>query len=71
MLDINGFLCISSRAYTVNGTVTVFLLDLEKFANVRSCSPPLWSHRALCMLFPAYTETCPLQFVIFRDCVLT
>jgi len=33
MLDINGFLCISSRAYAANETVTVFLLGLEKFAN--------------------------------------
>lgn len=38
MLDINGFLYISSRAYTVSKTVAVFLLDLEKFANGLSSS---------------------------------
>lgn len=51
MLDINGFLCVSSRAYTVSETVAVFLLDLEKFANgLSSSSLGLWSCKALCVL---------------------
>lgn len=52
MFDIDGFLCISSRAYTVSGTVGVFLLDLEKFANGLSSSPlGLWSCKPSCVLF--------------------
>lgn len=52
MFDKDGFLCISSKAFTVSGTVGVFLLDLKKFANGLSSSPlGLCSCKTSCVLF--------------------